>query len=76
MMQKKIKLFGASWCPACVMIKERLEEKKIAFEYIDAGIDPQAVENAGVKSLPTIIVDGLIINNPAISDLRELGVLV
>ena len=70
-----IKLFGASWCPACLLIKQTLQDNKVPFDYIDAGVNPQSIEVEGVRSLPSIKISGVLIVNPTISKLKELGVL-
>jgi len=74
-MSNKIKLFGASWCPACELIKQTLSENKVEFVYVDAGENPKEAQDLGIRSLPTIIVDDQTIINPSISQLRSMGIL-
>lgn len=63
MNNKKIKFYGANWCPDCRRSKQFLDEKGVEYEYLNIDEVPGAAEevekiNNGYKSIPTIIFPG------------------
>ncbi|NBU31558.1 MAG: NrdH-redoxin [Actinobacteria bacterium] len=84
MSQNVIQMYGADWCADCIRSKRQLSELGIEFEYLDVEHDEalreQALQVAGVKSIPVVIFpDGSFLvepSNPAMLDkLRELELL-
>lgn len=75
--KKKIKFYGASWCPDCRRSKAYLDEKNIAYEYIDIEKVAGAAEeveriNKGYQSIPTIIFpNGKILVEPSNTELQK-----
>ncbi|MGL4521326.1 MAG: thioredoxin domain-containing protein [Bacilli bacterium] len=53
-MKPKIKLFGATWCGTCSMVKPLLERLG-EVEYIDVDEDVDTTAEYGVRALPTYI---------------------
>lgn len=60
-----VKVYSTESCPWCVKVKAFLKENKIAFEDINVGEDPEAlqdmVEKSGQRGVPVIDVNGTII---------------
>lgn len=57
-----ITLYGAQWCPDCRRSKAFLSDQRIAYEYIDLELDPDAMDtvlalNGGKQIIPTIVFD-------------------
>lgn len=51
-----IKFFTASWCTACQNLKNNLQEGDLDLvTIIDADSQPNEVQAAGVRSIPTLI---------------------
>ena len=76
MTEHKIKLYSTQTCPWCIKAKTWLEEKKIDFEYIDVGEDPEAakemVEKSCQRGVPVIEIDDEIIIGFNEEKIREL----
>lgn len=55
---KVIKLFGASFCSGCKVMKKMLEDKMIPYEYHDIDTDEGAAEATkyNVRGLPTTVI--------------------
>lgn len=77
MNNKKIKFYGAAWCPDCIRSKAFLDEQKVEYEYINIEEVPGAAEkvekiNDGYQSIPTIIFpDGRILVEPSNAELQK-----
>lgn len=77
MNNKKIKFYGAAWCPDCNRSKAFLDGQKAEYEYINIEEVPCAageVEklNNGYQSIPTIIFpDGRILVEPSDEELQK-----
>lgn len=55
----KIHLYKSSTCPQCKVVKLKLDQKKIEYtEYYIDEMTPAELEAAGIKGIPTLIVDG------------------
>lgn len=66
---KKVKMFGAEWCPDCQRAKSFLEEHEIDYEYHDIEVDETNVRrvekiNDGKRIIPTFIIGGQTFTNP------------
>lgn len=80
-MDKKIKIYGTSWCGGSRRAKKMFDDNKIPYQWIDIDQDKEArslVEkiNNGYRSVPTILFpDGSILVEPSDAKLAEkLGV--
>lgn len=77
MNNKKIKFYGATWCPDCSRSKAFLDERNVEYEYINIEEVPGAAEevekiNNGYRSIPTIIFpDGRILVEPSNEELQK-----
>ena len=72
-----IKIYGADWCPACVIVKNLLDEKKIPYEYVICTDNEEVMDiiekaNNGKRIIPTIDIDGKIYSNPGITVLMKI----
>ena len=58
----EIKLYKSATCPQCKVAKTKLDKKGIVYSenYIE-DMDTAALAEAGVKSIPTLVVDGEVI---------------
>jgi glutaredoxin 3 len=72
---KQIKLYSRKWCGWCLDAKDYLREHGIAFEEIDVGRDSAANEEmqrlSGQSHVPTIVVDGHVLANFNVDQLRD-----
>jgi len=82
-MTDTITVYATSWCPDCRRAKKFLDDRRIAYTYIDSdqSADGEAYVkqvNHGNRSVPTIVFpDGAILVEPRNSQLAEkLGVPV
>lgn len=77
MNNKKIKFYGANWCPDCRRSKQFLDEKGVEYEYINIEEVPDAAEevekiNKGLQSIPTIVFpNGKILIEPSNAQLEK-----
>lgn len=75
--EKRIVLYGTTWCGDCRRARAYLESKEIPYEYIDIGADAQAAAfvmkvNRGFRSVPTIVFpDGSILVEPSTRELAQ-----
>ncbi len=73
----RITVIGASWCPDCRRAKEFLGEQRVAYDWIDLELHPEATElveriNGGSRAIPTIIFpDGSHLTEPGNDELAE-----
>lgn len=65
MSDAKITIYGAEWCGPCHMTKHYLDEKSIAYSYVNIDNDPagglEAINKSGQRAIPVIDIDGDII---------------
>lgn len=74
---KKIIYYGAEWCPDCQMAKRFFDEHNLKYEAHDIDNEPGAQEamlalTSGNKAIPTIIIDGQLVQEPSYAELSEL----
>ncbi|GAB4502977.1 MAG: mycoredoxin [Anaerolineales bacterium] len=71
----EITVYGADWCPDTRRAKRLLEERKIAYRWVDIDQDKAAEKivleaNRGNRSIPTIVFpDGSILVEPSNAEL-------
>lgn len=53
----EITVYGASWCGPCKQVKKWLDDKGIAYDYVDIDEHPDELPE-GYRSIPVIEVDG------------------
>jgi mycoredoxin len=74
---KKIIMYGTTWCGDTRRARQFFADNKIDYEYIDIDSDKSAAEyvmsvNKGCKSVPTILFpDGSLLVEPSGYQLRE-----
>ncbi len=65
MTDSKITIYGAEWCAFCHTAMRYLDDKKVAYKYIDVDKDPklgmEAIEKSGQRGIPVIDLAGDII---------------
>jgi len=58
----KIRVFSTPFCPYCVALKSYLEDKHIAFDYIDVSdnmlAQKEMIEKTNQMGVPVIEIDG------------------
>lgn len=81
MTENNLVIYGANWCGDCRRAKRFLDERKIAYTWIDVEKDPAAMEqvkqlNNGMQSIPTLVfADGSTLVEPSNAELgRKLAV--
>ncbi len=81
MMEPKITVYGAPWCPDCTRSKQFLGEQRVLYNWVDIDKDEagrQYVQevNDGKQIIPTIVFeDGSILVEPSNAELAEkLGI--
>ena len=56
-----LKYYGASWCGPCrvlkPMIRDFVMENKINHQIIDVDEEPAAAQQAGIRSVPVVIIE-------------------
>ncbi len=54
---EKVTLYGAEYCPACLLAKKYLDEKKIFYSFINIQDNPQDfIEKVGEKKIPVLFI--------------------
>jgi len=81
--EEKIKVYGAPWCPDCRRAKQFLGEQRVSYDWIDIDKDASAAaivreKNAGKQIIPTILFpDGSVLVEPSNDELAtKLGVRI
>ena len=75
--QKRITMYGTTWCPDCHRSRKFLDERGIPYEWIDVEQDAQAMAyvtqvNQGQRRVPTILLpDGSILVEPSDAELGD-----
>lgn len=68
-----LKVFSATWCPACKQVKQFLKQNGIPFEEKDIDVDQDAsdkLKNLQLRSIPVTYLDD---NNYVVgSDLKKI----
>ena len=82
--EKKIKLYGKTWCPGSRRAKKVLIDRTVAFEWVNIDEDFNGREyvikvNNGYRSVPTIVFpDGEILVEPSkkvlLEKLKTMGI--
>ena len=59
-----IVLYKSSTCPQCKVVKMKLDQKGLVYteKYVDE-MTPDQLQEAGVKGIPTMFVDGVKMTN-------------
>jgi glutaredoxin-like protein len=71
----EVKMYGADWCGDCRRSKKVFEALGVAYDYVDAEADPNAVEvirgyNGGQQRIPVIVFpDGSHLTEPSDEEL-------
>jgi mycoredoxin len=80
MQQPTVTIYGAPWCGDCRRAKRFLDERKVAYTWIDIDQDAAATAevmrlNRGMQSIPTLVFpDGSTLVEPSNAELaRKLG---
>ncbi|MDE2860610.1 MAG: NrdH-redoxin [Chloroflexota bacterium] len=81
MEQSGITVYGADWCGDCRRAKKFMDDKGVAYNWVNIENDPSAIElvlklNGGKRVIPTIVFeDGSVLVEPTNSELAgKLGV--
>ncbi|NNJ13642.1 NrdH-redoxin [Chloroflexales bacterium ZM16-3] len=81
MQQQMLTIYGATWCGDCRRAKRLLDERKVAYTWVDVERDPEGMAvvmqvNRGMQSIPTIIFpDGSTLVEPSNAALaQKLGI--
>ena len=71
----KVTLYMRKWCGWCLDAKDYLKARSIEFKEVDVGKDPAADEEmqrlSGQHYVPTIVVDGKVLANFDVGQLKE-----
>ena len=54
-MKHELKMYGASWCGTCRLVKKKLEDEGIPFEPIDVDDHMEEADALNISSIPVII---------------------
>ena len=81
MMEPKVTVYGAPWCPDCRQSKQFLGEQRVMYNWVDIDQDEKGREyvqqvNNGKQIIPTIVFeDGSILVEPTNAELAsKLGI--
>lgn len=53
----RLKLFTASWCGPCQMLKDRLAKENLHVECVDVSTDFSACREYSVRNIPALVVE-------------------
>ena len=71
-----IKVYATTWCGDCKMALKVLDERQVAYQYIDIDREPEAAKlvqeiNGGFRTVPTILFpDGRVLVEPSRRELE------
>ena len=71
-----VNMYGTTWCPDCIRVKQVLSKNKVAFIFHDIGKDKEALTyvekvNKGMRSVPVLVFpDGSILVEPSNTQLE------
>jgi thioredoxin reductase (NADPH) len=77
MMEPKVTVYGAPWCPDCRQSKQFLGEQRVMYNWVDIDQDEKGREyvhqvNDGKQIIPTIVFeDGSILVEPTNAELAS-----
>lgn len=69
-----VKVFGADWCPMTQRTRDHLQDRGVAYEYVNVERDSVALEwvktlNGGKVKKPTLLVDDHVLRTPTNDEL-------
>jgi mycoredoxin len=72
-----VTLYSAPWCSYCRVAKRFLDEQQVPYTEIDVDRDEHAARrvekwNNGDCIIPTLDIDGTILTNPSLPQLRQV----
>ena len=76
--EKKIKLYGTSWCGDCVRVRFFLMTNNVDFEYIDIDQDDEAsdyvisINPQKNRSIPVLVYKESVLIEPTLKQLGDL----
>ena len=57
MTSEKVILYGAEYCPLCLLAKKYLDSNNITYDYIDISSNPEEfVEKTGERKIPVLLI--------------------
>lgn len=74
---KKLTVYGTTWCPDCVRSKQFLSDNNIEYSWIDIEKDPDSADivrnlNQGMQVVPTIVLpNGKVLMEPSNMELKD-----
>lgn len=71
-----VRMYSTVWCGYCRRLKRQMAETGIRFEEIDLDEEPGhgeriALATGGNRTVPTVEVDGRLLVNPSLDDVKE-----
>lgn len=54
-MKYDLKMYGAEWCGTCRLVKQKLKDNDIKFEYVDVDTHMKEAEELNINELPVVI---------------------
>ncbi len=75
-MSQTVTMYSTGWCGYCVRLKRQMEEAGISYREIDVDVERQYEQRivdktGGYRTVPTIEVDGELLVNPTIRELKD-----
>jgi glutaredoxin len=72
-----VKVYGADWCPLTTHTRRFLDQKQVAYDYVDIDHDQEAAawvasHNDGKEKKPTLDVAGEVVTTPTDTQLDQL----
>jgi mycoredoxin len=71
-----VTVFSTVWCGHCIRLKRQMHDSGITFDEIDIEEqehfgDQIAAKTGGYRTVPTVMIDGELLVNPSISEVKE-----
>jgi glutaredoxin len=72
----KVTVYGADWCKDTAEVREYLERRGVAFDFVDVEADPEASEwvkrqNGGKERKPTLQIGNQVLCVPTLSKIDQ-----
>lgn len=77
---KKLRIFGATWCGPCGVLKKQIEESDIPadlIEHVDVDQNQEEAQKQGIRGVPTLVFENngvqfdKMVGIPPIADIKQ-----
>jgi mycoredoxin len=76
MMGRSVTMYSTEWCGHCRRLKRQLGEAGIAYREVDIDVERHfgariVAHTGGYRTVPTVEIDGKLLVNPTVGEVRD-----